>query len=54
MGVTTERKHDHYREYYPDGFEVIWVENPNEHSDFNRAYLKYKEKYADAEDSQTG
>ena len=52
MGVTTERKHERYREHYPDGFEVIWVENPNEHSDFARAYMKHKEKYG--EDSQAG
>lgn len=25
LGVTSERRHDIYREHYPDGFEVVYV-----------------------------
>ncbi len=26
LGVTSDWHHDTYRKYYPDGFEVVWVE----------------------------
>lgn len=26
MGVTSDWKHDTYKKYYPDGFEVLWVQ----------------------------
>lgn len=27
IGVTSDWKHEVYREHYPDGFEVVWVDN---------------------------
>lgn len=31
MGVEGDWKHDKYREHYPDGFEVVWVDDPKAH-----------------------
>jgi hypothetical protein len=33
IGVTSNWKHEHYKEKYPDGYEVIWVDNPREHKE---------------------
>src|SRR5690606_9036186 len=40
MGVTSERKHDRYREKYPDGYELVWVDEAARESDegFRRAF----------------
>lgn len=27
IGITSDWKHDIYKEYCPDGYELIWVEN---------------------------
>lgn len=30
LGVTSQWKHETYRKYYPDGFEVIWIADVND------------------------
>lgn len=44
MGLTSEWKHDIYRETYPDGFELEWVdyEDLDTHVGYNEAYRKYQ------------
>jgi hypothetical protein len=29
IGATGDRKHENYRAKYPDGFEVVWLDNPS-------------------------
>ncbi len=41
IGVTSDWQHDHYAKYYPDGFEVIWCENPKDER-IAAAHAKYK------------
>lgn len=40
MGLTSERKHEAYRKYYPDGWELEWVEAPRAHAGLLSAYEK--------------
>lgn len=34
----SKRKHDIYREHFPDGFEVEWVDDPHNHAGFKAAW----------------
>lgn len=43
LGVTTEERHDHYRRYYPDGFEVVVVEDPAMHEGFQKAMALHRD-----------
>ncbi len=31
IGVTSTRKHEVYRKFFPKGFEMIWVDDPGNH-----------------------
>lgn len=47
MGLTSDWKHDKYAAHYPDGYELVEVENPEEHVGLQAAYqchLKLAEK----------
>ncbi len=48
MGVTGDWKHEIYRKYYPDGFEVVWVEadDPRLRAAYKRHKAHTKEEYA--------
>lgn len=48
LGVTGDWHHDTYRKYYPDGFEVIWVEtdDPRLLAAHERHKAMGKEEYA--------
>jgi hypothetical protein len=37
LGVTSTRNHDIYSKHCPDGFQVIWVDNPHDHPGFHEA-----------------
>ena len=39
MGLTSDWKHDTYAEAYPDGFELVWVDDPESHDGFQAAFL---------------
>lgn len=42
MGATSDWKHDHYRERYPQGFTVVWVDgNPSDDERVQAAYAKH-------------
>ena len=28
IGLTSDWKHDIYEKYYPDGYELVWLDNP--------------------------
>ena len=34
IGLTSDWKHEHYKEHYPDGYELEWVDEPENHSGF--------------------
>jgi hypothetical protein len=38
LGLTSTWKHEHYREHYPDGYELEWVDDPSNHAGFLKAY----------------
>lgn len=49
IGLTSDRKHDKYKEHCPEGFQLIWVEDPKNHKELGEAYklnqeLKKSEK----------
>ena len=46
MGVTSNWKHDKYAEKFPDGFEVIWVDDPPNHPECWAAIEKQKARAA--------
>lgn len=49
IGVTSTWHHESYQKYYPDGYEVIWVEDAKDER-IKAAYAKHlaitKEEYA--------
>jgi hypothetical protein len=46
MGLTSDWKHEHYKEHYPDGFELEWIDEDklDGHEGFKAAYQKNQEK----------
>ena len=42
MGLTSDWKHDEYKEHYPDGYELEWVDESDldTHSGFRDAWAK--------------
>jgi hypothetical protein len=42
MGITSDWKHEHYRERYPGGFELVWVPGGvEEHEGISAAHAKH-------------
>lgn len=48
MGLTSDWKHTAYQAHYPDGYEVVWVGDPDTHAGFWAAYDRHRAKYGDA------
>lgn len=38
LGFNSERHHEAYKEHYPDGFELEWVDDPESHEGFKAAF----------------
>lgn len=38
IGITSDWKHEKYREHYPDGYELVWVERPESDERVDAAY----------------
>lgn len=38
IGLTSDWHHDSYREHYPDGYEVEWVDDPRTHEGLLAAF----------------
>lgn len=38
IGITSDWKHDRYREHCPDGYELEWVVKPKKHEGLMAAY----------------
>ena len=43
MGITSDWKHEHYKKHYPDGYELIWVDDPDTHEGFLDAYKLHQQ-----------
>lgn len=41
IGLTSDWKHDAYKERYPDGYELVWVDDPKGHADLMAAHAKH-------------
>ena len=53
MGLTSDWKHDGYKEHYPDGYELEWVDDPKKHEGLMAAYKKNQElKEEDKEEKE--
>ncbi|MFA6046920.1 MAG: hypothetical protein WC718_18195 [Phycisphaerales bacterium] len=53
MGLTSDWKHDHYREACPNGFVLDWVDDPKHHDGLQRA-LEINEQNWQAEQAAKG
>ena len=40
IGITSDWKHEIYKEHYPDGYELEWVNDIKNHSGLQEAYKK--------------
>lgn len=38
MGLTSDWKHEFYKNHYPGGYELEWVEDPDTHTGFLAAF----------------
>jgi hypothetical protein len=47
MGLTSDYHHKEYKIHYPDGFELVWVDDWENHKEFQAAFKK-NQKYAEA------
>lgn len=37
MGLTSDWKHDHYAKVYPEGYELVWIDNPDQDERWQKA-----------------
>ena len=44
MGFTSDWKHENYRKHYPGGFELEWVDDPDNNEAFKAAFALYKQQ----------
>lgn len=51
LGLTSDWKHDKYRAAHPEGFELVWVDDPDNHEGFRAALAK---NHARPEQTQEG
>lgn len=38
IGLTSDWKHDNYKEHCPDGYELIWLDEPQDSKEIDAAY----------------
>ena len=43
IGITSNWKHELYDEHYPNGYELIWLDNPETNEEFKLAAKKNEE-----------
>jgi len=44
MGLTSDWKHEHYAKVYPNGFELIWIDDPENDERWQAALKLNKER----------
>jgi hypothetical protein len=40
IGISSDWKHDRYREHYPDGYDLVWLDKPKGHPGLQEAYAR--------------
>ena len=56
MGLTSDWKHEHYAKVFPQGYELVWIDNPETDARWqaalvkNRALKKENENHADQQE----
>jgi hypothetical protein len=51
IGVTSDWKHEIYEKHYPNGFDVEWIDEPDQHEGCRRALEIANENRAKAPDT---
>ena len=46
MGITSDWKHDTYQQYCPDGYELVWVDDPDKNPEWQAAFALNQERKA--------
>jgi len=55
MGLTSNWKHDIYNKHYPDGYELVWVDDPDNSPEYQAAFVlnkKLDDHYDDIADAE--
>jgi len=50
MGLTGNWKHDVYAEYYPNGFELVWIDSPETDERWQKALALNKAAHKEDQD----
>jgi hypothetical protein len=40
MGLTSDWKHECYAKHYSDGYELVWIDDPDNHAGWKAAFEK--------------
>lgn len=48
IGMTSDMKHDRYKEHCPDGYDLVWLDDPANSPELDAAYAKNQELAAKA------
>ena len=40
LGLTSDWKHEYYQEHYPEGYELEWVDDPDNHTGWRMAFRR--------------
>ena len=43
IGIGSDWKHDKYKKHYPDGYELVWIDEPENSKELDLAFQKYDE-----------
>lgn len=54
IGVTSDWKHEHYKEHYPSGYELIWLNDPENNDGLKLAIERNEELRKEAELKTSG
>ena len=49
IGINSDWKHEHYKEHYPNGYELVWLDDPVSDDGFKLAAKKNEELGKEAE-----
>lgn len=49
LGLTSDWQHEKYRAHYPDGYWLVWVDDPASHVDYQAALALNRAKHKAAE-----
>lgn len=54
IGITSDWKHEYYKEHYPDGYDLVWLDGiPTQYPEVMAAYAIYVERASKEQDDLT-